>query len=197
MRAYFSRIHGWLKQFKTLVAFKVWLWATIAHGLQSAFNRFVASFPFFCFRKILFRLFGVKIGKRTVIDHRCYFMKPAGLTVGMGSHINEGCLLDARAGITIGNSVSVSHQVKIMTGSHEVNSVDFKGSFAPVIIKDYVWIGVGAIILKGCTIGRGAVIAAGAVVTKDVMPMSVVGGVPARELGKRIVHGELSYECRP
>lgn len=138
----------------------------------------------------------MRIGRRSVIDSGCYYMNPTGLAVGQGTHINEGCLLDARAGIRVGSSVSISHQVKIMTGSHDTNSPVFKGVFSPVVIEDFVWIGVGAIILKGVKLGRGCVVAAGAVVTKDIPPMTIAGGVPAREIGKRCV-SDLVYECRP
>lgn len=189
------KIHARLKQFRFLVALKIWVWATAGRIRQSVFNRLIASFPFWFFRRALFRGFGMKIGERSVIDSGSYYLEPSKLVVGIGSHINEGCLLDARGGVIIGNSVSISHQVKIMTGSHDINSNDFKGVFAPVRIEDYAWVGVGAIILKGVTIGRGAIVAAGAVVTKDVPPMKVVGGVPAHEIAVR--QGKLVYECKP
>jgi len=114
-----------------------------------------------------------------------YFFYINRLKIGKHTHINRGCFFDARAGINIGNNVSISHQVSLLTGGHDVHSSDFSGIFRPIDIKDYVWIGVNATILQGVTIGEGAVVAAGAVVVKDVEPYSIVGGVPAKKIGIR------------
>ena len=146
-----------------------------------------------CFRRIYLRMLGTKLGKGTFIAKRNYFMAPWHLSVGKGCHINRGCTLDARAGITIGNSVSISHQVNIITGSHDVRSVHFDGKFLPIVIDDYAWLGIGCTILQGVHIGRGAVVCAGAVVTKDVAEYAIVGGVPARRIGER--PRNLDYHC--
>ena len=82
-----------------------------------------------------------------------------------------------------------------MSGGHKVNSSTFEGEHLPIVINDYVWVGVSAVILKGVTIGEGAVIAAGAVVTKNVEPYSIMGGVPAVVIGHR--NKELDYICDP
>ena len=74
----------------------------------------------------------------------------------------------------------------IYNAEHDVHSKDFtKARMEKVIIEDYVFIGPRAIILPGVTIGRGAVVGAGAVVTKDVPSLTIVGGVPAKEIGMR------------
>ena len=70
---------------------------------------------------------------------------------------------------------------------------DFIGRFLPITIEDYVWIGVGAVILQNVHIGKGAVICAGAVVTKDVGDYEIVGGVPAKKIGERTE--DLDYRC--
>lgn len=82
-----------------------------------------------------------------------------------------------------------------MSGGHKVDSTTFEGEHLPIKIKDYVWIGVNAVVLKGVSIGEGAVIAAGAVVTKDVEPYAIVGGVPAIVIGRR--NHDLNYKCNP
>ena len=80
-----------------------------------------------------------------------------------------------------------------MTGSHDIQSRHFVGLFKPVVIDDYAFLGVGCTILQGINIGRGAVVCAGAVVTKDVKPFEIVGGVPAKAIGKRTE--DLDYHC--
>jgi acetyltransferase-like isoleucine patch superfamily enzyme len=119
---------------------------------------------------------------------------PGKISIGNYSHINQGCLLDGRGNIIIGNSVSISHRVSIITLSHDVDDMAFKIRSAPVIIGDYVWIGINATILQGVKIGEGAVVAAGAVVTKDVDPYTIVGGIPAKQIGIR--QRSLNYKCR-
>jgi acetyltransferase-like isoleucine patch superfamily enzyme len=73
----------------------------------------------------------------------------------------------------------------IWTLHHDYNSADFAQIGQPVIIEDYVWLCSRSIILPGVTVGKGAVVAAGAVVTRNVQPYTVVGGVPAKFIATR------------
>jgi acetyltransferase-like isoleucine patch superfamily enzyme len=148
-------------------------------------NYFIANIPVWRIRKSYYKLLRMKIGKNTILNMSQYFFAIHKLSIGSHCHVNRGCFFDARAGITIGNNVSISHRVTLMSGSHDVNSKTFAGDFQPIKIEDYVWIGVNAIILKGVNIGKGAVVAAGAVVTKDVAPYTIVGGIPAKKIGDR------------
>ena len=157
-------------------------------------NSVLPHVPVFRLRNMCYKLIGIRIGTGSVIDRKAYIMAPRRLTIGRHTHINRSCLIDARGGLSIGNSVSVSHQVRIVTGGHDVNASDFHGRYLPIAIGDYVWIGVGATILQGVSIGRGAVVCAGAVVTRDVAPYEIVGGIPARKVGKR--NRELNYKCQ-
>jgi maltose O-acetyltransferase len=109
----------------------------------------------------------------------------AGIVIGDHTVINAGCHLDGRGGLVIGDNVSISAGCWIITDEHDVNDPRFAEILAPVTIGDYVFIGSKAMILPGITIGRGAVVGAGAVVTKDVRPFEIVGGVPARAIGER------------
>ena len=139
------------------------------------------------------KLLGVKIGKRAIIDMGYYILGSTRLIIGEKCHINRQCMLDARGGITIGNNVSISHCVKIVSGSHNYNSRHFDYEAAEIFIEDNVWIGINAIILKGVRIGEGAVIAAGAIVTKDCEPYGVYAGIPAKKVGVR--QHNLDYDC--
>lgn len=158
-------------------------------------NHFAMSIPIWFFRKITLQLAGVTIGDNTTIGMNTHFLSPYRIRIGKNSHINQNVLLDGRGVITIGNSVSISFNVNIITGSHNVNSKDFLSEFSPIVIDDYVWIGLNAIILPGVHVGKGAVICAGAVVTHDVKEYEIVGGVPAKKIGER--NHDLEYECTP
>lgn len=156
-------------------------------------NDILPNIPSWHIRHFILRKLHLKIGDSSFIMKNNYFMSPGRIVLGKNSHINRGCILDARGGITIGNNVSISHKVNIMTGSHDHQSKRFKEIYLPITICDYAWIGVGATILQNITIGEGAVVCAGAVVTKDVAPYTIVGGIPAHKIGDRTK--ELDYKC--
>jgi len=112
------------------------------------------------------------------------------IKIGKNCHIHEFSVLLSIGGIEIGNDVRVSHHVSIIASEHIWERIDIpirkqgmrgKG----IIIEDDVLIGAGARILDGVRIGKGAIVGAGAVVTKDVKPYSIVAGIPAREIAKR------------
>lgn len=161
--------------------------------LEYVVNSVCPHIPFWKLRRPLLKLSKLKIGKGSFIMRKCYFMNANLLKIGKYSHINRGCLIDARGTITIGDNVSISHNVNIITGGHDMYSQNFIGIFKPIIIKDYAWLGIGCTILQGVTIGKGAVIAAGAVVTKDIGDYEIVGGIPAKKIGER--PKKLDYHC--
>ena len=107
------------------------------------------------------------------------------VSIGTGTRINADVILDCRGGIEIGDHVSISPQVAIVTADHDHQAADFALRHRRVVIEDHVWIGMRATILPGVRVGRGAVVAAGAVVTRDVEPGSIVAGVPARRVAQR------------
>ncbi|MDE7208425.1 MAG: sugar O-acetyltransferase [Clostridia bacterium] len=103
------------------------------------------------------------------------------ITIGKNVFINSGCCFQDQGGIEIGDNVLIGQQVVIATLNHDLMPKDRANmSPAPIKICDDVWIGAHATILSGVTIGKGAVVAAGAVVTKDVPSNTVVAGVPAK-----------------
>lgn len=141
--------------------------------------------PFHSIRNLFYRAAGVKIGKDSFIHMGTRFFLPSGVEIGEGSIIGEHVFLDGRAPLKIGDHVDIASQVLIYNSEHDVDSEGFDPIEEPVEIGDYVFIGARAIILPGVKIGKGAVVAAGAVVTKDVEPFKIVGGVPAKEIGER------------
>lgn len=110
------------------------------------------------------------------------------VSIGRGCTLNEGVFFNAREKIIVGNNVTLSAGVFITSAALRTDDIEaFKlreHCAHPVNIRDYAWVGAGAIILPGITIGEGAVVAAGAVVTEDVPNWTIVGGIPARILGK-------------
>ncbi len=103
--------------------------------------------------------------------------------IGKHVFINHGCSFLDLGGITIEDQVLIGPQVKLVTENHPLDPESRRGMLAkPILIQKNAWIGAGATILPGVTIGENAVVAAGAVVSRDVAPNTVVGGVPAKVL---------------
>lgn len=120
------------------------------------------------------------------------------ISIGHNTVINKKVLLDGRGGkITIGNNVDIAQETNIWTLEHDPNDDYHTDKGGDVIIEDYVWIASRVTMLPGVKIGRGAVIASGAVVTKDVPSMSIVGGVPAKKIGERISQLKYTLNYRP
>ena len=161
--------------------------------LEYVVNGIIPHCPIWYFRQIVLKILRMKIGEGSFIMRQCYIMNANLLSIGKNSHIYRGCLVDARGKIVIGNSVSISHNVMLITGSHDIQSTNFTGIFKSITIHDYAMIGGGSIILQGVKIGRGAVIAAGSVVTKNVDDYTIVAGVPAKIIGYR--QRNLNYKC--
>ncbi len=112
------------------------------------------------------------------------------LRIGDGTWIGQQCFFHAAGGLTIGRNVGVGPGVKIITSTHQEAGRDVPIlhaplSFAPVVVEDDADLGVGAILLPGVHVGRGAQVGAGAVVTKDVAAYTIVAGNPARLLRAR------------
>ena len=186
-----------LKFLKSIYLFK-WHTSSIFKYYQTFVTEFLVNdilphIPFWNIRRTVLKRRGIKIGYGSFIMKRVYFQDVFKLEIGKYSHINRGCLIDARGGLRIGDNVSISHNVSIVTGGHDHQSPIFAGKFQPIFIDDYVWIGVGAIVLQGVHIGKGSVVCAGAVVTKDVGDYEIVAGVPAKKVGER--NHNLEYHC--
>ncbi|MFC1646859.1 acyltransferase [Patescibacteria group bacterium] len=162
--------------------------------------------------------FRIKIGKHSFVHWRAEFNLPSGVEIGNNSVIGNDAFLDGRferiwekgqnkiliyisdfikpkrRPLSIGNNVSIAGEVRIYTMQHDIDSPDFSEIGAPVIIEDNVVIGTRVTILPGVTIGEGACIATGAVVTKDIKPYTLVGGVPAVFIKNR--NRDLKYKLK-
>ena len=156
-------------------------------------NYVVARLPSYTLRHLWYRrVLGVELGEGAAILMEQYFYirgrpQPGrpGISIGKHTVINRRCCLDGRGGLRIGSNVSISPDVWLLTDGHDMDDPRFPEILAPVSIGDYAWLGTRAMVLPGVTVGEGAVVAAGAVVTSDVPPYTVVGGVPARPIGTR------------
>lgn len=141
------------------------------------------------------RIFGVGIGRGTIVYWGAEIRAHNRLKIGRNSIIGDHAILDARNGIEIGDNVNFSSGVHIWTEQHDHRDPDFAcnsdGNFK-VTIRNRAWVGPGVTILHSVDIGEGAVIAAGAVVTKSVEPFAIMAGIPARKIGER--NRNLRYE---
>ena len=136
-------------------------------------------------REIMGRLIGNQVDKSFRLFPPFYTDFGKNIHIGKDVFINSGCHFQDQGGIWIGDGALIGHNVVLATINHDLYPEnDRKNHYAPINIGDHVWIGSNSTILAGVTIGEWAVVAAGAVVTKDVPPMMIVGGVPAREIKK-------------
>lgn len=159
--------------------------------------------PSHTIRLFLYRyFFRVKIGQGSSIHWLARFNNPAGLSIGNNTVIGNDAFLDGRykrsgrsylrdffspsvRPLRIGNNVSVAGEVRIFTMQHDIDDPNLVEVEGDVVIDDYAVIGTRVTILPGVHVGRGAVVASGAVVTHDVEPYSLVGGVPAKHIRYR------------
>ena len=130
---------------------------------------------------------GVRISCNCSIARTARIDYPWNFAIGTQSSIGEHAWVYCLDKITIGKNCCIGENVRLLTGSHDVNSPQFDLVTKPITIWDNAWIATGAIVLPGVTIGEGAVVGAGAVVTKDVVPWTVVGGNPAKVVSRRVV----------
>jgi maltose O-acetyltransferase len=127
----------------------------------------------------------MKIGRGSTIHMWANFFQPKNIKIGEGSIVGDHVFLDGRAKLTIGSHVDIASHVLIYNSEHDIEAEDFSAREESIEIDNYVFIGPRAIILPGVKVGKGAIIAAGAVVSKDVPDFTIVGGVPAKTIGER------------
>lgn len=136
-------------------------------------------------RYMICKSLGANLGDNVSIHDNVYFFNIENMSFGNNVSIHPMCYFQASGGIEIGNDVSIAHGVTLMTQNHgyEDRSMPIKDQpviSKPIVIEDNVWIGAKVTVLYGRRIGENSVVAAGAVITKDVPPNTLVAGVPAR-----------------
>ncbi|MDD5729657.1 MAG: acyltransferase [Candidatus Omnitrophica bacterium] len=157
------------------------------------FLKLLAHWYFFEFGKLRSKLYTFmmkKTGKKIYIFPPFRCSGPEGITLGNEVVIAENCVLGGQGGLTIGNFVMIGNNSTIITANHGFSLPDIPMlrqplAAAPVTINDDVWLGANVVVLPGVTIGQGAIVGAGAIVTKDIEPYSIVAGNPAKLLRKR------------
>lgn len=133
----------------------------------------------------------IAIGDSTVIHDFCVLRTFRGfIRLGRECSLNPYCVIHGDGGVTIGDFVRIAAHTTIVAAEHEFGRLDIpitlQGSTSHgVVIEDDVWVGANAVITDGVRIGSGSIVGAGAVVTKDVEPYTIVAGVPARLLRRR------------
>ena len=167
-----------------------------ANGLRLYLAFLVGRVPIHALRLALYRsVFGISIGRKTSIHWRSVFRDPNKIVIRSNTIIGNDAMLDARRGIEIGSNVNIGAEVHIYTLEHDPQDVGFGIKGGPVVIEDFAYVASRSTILPGVTVRRGAIVAAGAVVTRDVDAFTIVGGVPARKIGVRTqaLHYQLDY----
>jgi len=172
----------------------------IIRRLKAIYLELVTGFLWWCVgmipihhvRRFFYRLFGMKIGQGSTLHMMGRIYDPRYIQIGNDSIVGERFTLDGRrqlpnsqGGIVIGDHVDIASEVMIWTSQHDIESNDFGPIEEPVIIEDYVFIGPRVIILPGITVGRGAILAAGSVITKNVPAGAIMGGIPAKLIRQR------------
>lgn len=137
-------------------------------------------------RVLFWSLLLKKTGLNVTIRSQVTIMSPQNVEIGHDVLLNSDCKIGGQNGIKIGNFVQLAYNVNLVSEDHAydnpllpIKKQGYKKT-GPIIVEDDVWIGANAVIMPGITIGRGAIVGANAVVTKDVEPYSIVGGVPAK-----------------
>jgi acetyltransferase-like isoleucine patch superfamily enzyme len=169
--------------------FQSQLWPSVEFLLLEIIG-FIPSHRLRC---ALYRAQGMGIGTNTHVYGRLEVRTPSQVNLGQNTTVGHDVILDGRGGLDIGDNVNLSSDVAIWTLTHDPQARDFGTWAGPVRIESRAWLGFRSTVLPGVTVGEGAVVAAGAVVTKDVAPYAIVGGVPAVVLGQRT--RDLDYVC--
>ncbi|MFV8819142.1 acyltransferase [Haliea sp. E17] len=173
------------------------IWSAYAKVLLKNF-RCGSSMSCFGWPKLHYRNGSISLGSFCHFGSGVLKAGPNGsLIVGDRVMLNSGFVITSDEMVTIGNDVMIGEYVSIRDSDHTYSDIEIPMNqqgitTSPVKIEDDVWVGRGAAILKGVTVGRGAIVAANSLVNKNVEPFSIVGGVPAKQISSRVLTKEIS-----
>ena len=148
-------------------------------------NTFINHIPAWRLRCLLYKMAGLKMGKKCRIGYGTVILRPHNITLGEGCIINEFCYLDGRGGITIEDNSSISVFSRLISASHDLQSEDFAYTDHPIFIHDHVFIGAGATILEGSELESGCAVGAGAVAKGHLEANTIYYGNPLIKGRKR------------
>ena len=145
---------------------------------------------FIYFKVIILRIMGAKVARNIFIYPGVWIIPGKNLVIGNYVDLAKDVIITTVGGVFIGDRTLIGYRTQILSANHTIPKIGEPfpvsgDSLAPIHIANDVWIGANCIITAGVTIGEGAVVAAGSVVTKDVLPNSIVGGVPAKLIRMR------------
>ena len=124
-------------------------------------------------------LFYNQIGENSIVNNGLTVVLPKNVTIGSGVTVMNGALMMAAGGITIEDKVLIAANVKLITNNHDPYERDIL-TCRPILIKEGAWVGAGATILPGITVGKYAIVGSDSVVTKDIPDYAVAVGTPAK-----------------
>jgi len=161
-----------------------------AEEYLGTFLRSLPGVEGFVLRYLLYRCLFRRLGGFCYVYPGARLSHTYGISAGRNLMINAGAFVYGRGGLTFGDHVMIGPNAVIVSSQHRfddpsVPMVYLGHAAAPVTIGSDVWIGANAVILPGVTVADGTVVSAGAVVTRDTEPYSIVGGVPAARIGMR------------
>jgi putative colanic acid biosynthesis acetyltransferase WcaF len=153
-----------------------------------AFGRWLVHLsphPFYAWRRWVLRLFGAKIGPHVRVAASTYIYMPWNVEIGAWAAIGPEVFVYSLGRVRIAERATVSYRSHVCAGTHDFTDPAMPLLKPSVTIANDAWVGTEAFIGPGVTVGSGAIVAARAVVVKDVAPLDMVGGHPARVIGQR------------
>lgn len=175
-----ARKYSWTEQLRRV------LWTLGSYAIR------LSPRPCFGWRRMVLRLFGAKVGHAVNVYSSTRFYMPWNVEIGDWAAIGEDAFIYSLGKVYIGAGASIAYRAHICAGTHDFSHPALPLLKPAVIVEDNAWIGTDAFIGPGVTVCKGAIVGARAVVVKDVPPMHIVGGNPARQIGVRPTPTEAS-----